>query len=204
MKKALARVAEPQATHKNFFQNEYDPKADYGRCTIGRRLIQLLQRLRSLQPATSPAPASSSATASMRVPRCHHRRMAGCGYHGLIHSGFGITPFAGSYMGDQNPLSASSLTGSYQPRPDCVVCISWQTQSLQTVQIGGSIGKDQPQSSSPSEVPTTQNGGNFGNCQSDRLAARPLPALPTLRNLIEALRGPRARQSWRSLPSSST
>ncbi len=81
-----------------------------------------------------------------------------------FRSGFGITPFAGQYAGDFNPLSASSLTGSYQPRPNCVQGVSG-SQAMQTVQIGSSIGKTDL---NPAAVTGTTN-GQFGNCSYRRV-----------------------------------
>jgi hypothetical protein len=96
------------------------------------------------------------------------------GSHALdvtFRSGFGITPFAGAYAGDENPLSASSLTGSYQPRPDCVVGVSG-SQTPQTVQIGSSIGRVDL---NPGAVTGTAN-GQFGTCDSGSLRG---PSLKT-------------------------
>jgi hypothetical protein len=81
-----------------------------------------------------------------------------------FHSGFGITPFAGQYAGDFNSLSASSLTGSYQPRPNCVSGVSG-SQTMHTVQIGSSIGKV---NLNPAALTGTTN-GQFGNCSSGAL-----------------------------------
>ena len=88
-----------------------------------------------------------------------------------FRSGFGITPFAGQYAGDFNPLSASSLTGSYQPRPNCVQGVSG-SQAMQTVQIGSSIGKVDL---NPVALTGTTN-GQFGNCSSGSLRG---PSLKT-------------------------
>ena len=88
-----------------------------------------------------------------------------------MHSGFGITPFAGTYMGDSNPNSASSLVGSYEPRPNCVAGAA-TNMPMQTVQIGGSIGKV---NLNPGVVAPTQN-GQFGNCQTGSLRG---PSLKT-------------------------
>jgi hypothetical protein len=153
-----AGESQTQAT-QNFFQNEYDPKADYGRCTSDVANYFNGYVLYNL-------PVGRGKQFGNGINRGLDEVIGGWQVAGTVsvHSGFGITPFAGSYMGDQNPLSASSLTGSYQPRPDCVTGISG-SESLQTVQIGSSIGKV---NLNPAAVTTTQN-GQFGNCQSGSL-----------------------------------
>jgi hypothetical protein len=80
-----------------------------------------------------------------------------------FRAGFGITPFAGAYTDDFNPLSASSLTGSYQPGPNCVTGVSGS--ETQTGQIGSSIGKVDL---NPGAVIGTTDGA-FGNCQPGSL-----------------------------------
>ena len=74
-------------------------------------------------------------------------------------------------MGDANPLSASTLTGSYEPRPDCVAGQSG-SQDMQTVQIGGSIGRTNLNPGSVTEVAND----TYGNCQTGALRG---PALKT-------------------------
>ena len=74
-------------------------------------------------------------------------------------------------MGDENPNSAASLTGSYQPRPDCVA-VAAQSVAMQTVQIGSSIGRTNLNPGAVTEVPD----GQFGNCQNGALRG---PALKT-------------------------
>jgi Carboxypeptidase regulatory-like domain/TonB dependent receptor/TonB-dependent Receptor Plug Domain len=161
--------SQTQAT-QNFFQNEYDPKADYGRCTID-------------------VSQSFNAYGIYNLPFGRGKKFAGNANRAVnaviggwktaldvtFRSGFGITPFAGAYMGDQNPNSASTLTGSYQPRPDCVVGVSG-SQSMQTVQIGGSIGKTNLNPAAVSEVADLSAGGTFGNCQNGSLRG---PSLKT-------------------------
>ncbi len=147
--------SQTQAT-QNFFQNEYNPKADYGRCT-------------------TDAASNFGGYALYALPFGHGKAF-GSSVNGVVNqviggwqvatdmsfrSGFGITPFAGQYAGDANPLSASSLTGSYQPRPNCVQGVSG-SQAMQTVQIGSSIGKT---NLNPAAVTGTTN-GQFGNCSS--------------------------------------
>ena len=157
--------SQTQAT-QNFFQNEYDPKADYGRCTTdvnsyfgGYVMYQL--------------PFGHGKLVGNSVGAVVNELIGGWELASDLnfHSGFGITPFAGTYMGDSNPLSASSLTGSYQPRPNCVSGVTTNTP-LQTVQIGSSIGKV---NLNPAAVAPTNN-YQFGNCQSGSLRG---PSLKT-------------------------
>ena len=68
-------------------------------------------------------------------------------------------------------ISASSLTGSYQPRPNCVAGVSG-SQAMQTVQIGSSIGKVDL---NPAALTGTTD-GQFGNCSSGSLRG---PSLKT-------------------------
>ena len=153
-----AGESQTQAT-QNFFQNEYDPKADYGRCT-------------------TDAASNFGGYALYNLPFGRGKAI-GSNVNGVVNqviggwqlatdmsfrSGFGITPFAGQYAGDFNPLSASSLTGSYQPRPNCVQGVSG-SQAMQTVQIGSSIGKVDL---NPAALTGTTN-GQFGNCSSGSL-----------------------------------
>lgn len=164
-----AGESQTQAT-QNFFQNEYDPKADYGRCTtdasqdFGAYAVYNLPFGRGKQFANG-------------VNRGVNEVIGGwqAAVNFTARSGFGITPFAGAYMGDSNPNSASSLTGSYEPRPNCVAG-QLGSQPLQTVQIGGSIGRTNLNPGAVSEVADVANGGTFGNCQNGALRG---PALKT-------------------------
>jgi len=153
-----AGESQTQAT-QNFFQNEYNPKADYGRCT-------------------TDTASNFGGYALYNLPFGHGKMFGGNvnrfvdeaigGWQTAVdtsfHSGFGITPFAGLYAGDQNANSASSLTGSYQPRPNCVAGVSG-SQAMQTAQIGSSIGK---LDLNPAALTGTTN-GQFGNCSSGSL-----------------------------------
>ncbi len=160
-----AGESQTQAT-QNFFQNEYNPKADYGRCTtdaasnLGGYALYSLPFGRGKAFGSNANWVVNQAISGWEVATDLSFR-----------SGFGITPFAGSYMGDQNPLSASSLTGSYQPRPNCVVGVSG-SQAMQTVQIGSSIGKVDL---NPAALTGTNN-GQFGDCSSGSLRG---PSLKT-------------------------
>lgn len=157
--------SQTQAT-QNFFQNEYDPKADYGRCTtdvssyFGGYVMYALPFGRGKALGNSVSVAVNQLIGGWELASDLN-----------FHSGFGITPFAGTFMGDSNPNSASSLTGSYQPRPNCVAGVN-TNQPLQTVQIGSSIGKV---NLNPAAVAPTNN-YQFGNCQSGSLRG---PSLKT-------------------------
>jgi hypothetical protein len=164
-----AGESQTQAT-QNFFQNEYDPKADYGRCTIDTSQNFSAYGVYHL-------PFGRGKQFASNVNRAVDAIIGGweTAVTTSFRSGFGITPFAGAYMGDENPLSASSLTGSYEPRPNCAVGMS-SSQSMETVQIGGSIGKTNLNPASVSEVADVANGGTFGNCQNGALRG---PSLKT-------------------------
>ena len=157
-----AGESQTQAT-QNFFQNEYDPKADYGRCTIDVAQYFVVYGVYDL-------PFGRGKLIGSNVSKPVNAVIGGWKIAGDIsmHSGFGITPFAGQYAGDQNPNSASTLTGSYQPRPDCVQGML-NNQPMQTVQIGGSIGRTNLNPKSVTEVADVANGGTFGNCQNGAL-----------------------------------
>jgi hypothetical protein len=164
-----AGESQTQAT-QNFFQNEYNPKGDYGRCTIdtsqnfGAYAVYSLPFGRGKQFANS-------------IPRALDEVIGGwqTAVDVSLRSGFGITPFAGAYMGDANPNSASTLTGSYEPRPNCNAG-DLGSQALQTVQIGGSIGKTNLNPNAVSEVADVANGGSYGNCETGALRG---PSLKT-------------------------
>jgi hypothetical protein len=157
--------SQTQAT-QNFFQNEYDPMGDYGRCTIDRSQEFTAYGVYQL-------PIGRGKLIGGSVNRAVNEVIGGwqTAADTTFGSGFGITPFAGAYMGDENADSASSLTGSYEPRPDCVAGAPG-TQSMQTVQIGGSIGRT---NLNPGAVTEVAN-GQFGNCQTGALRG---PSLKT-------------------------
>ena len=160
-----AGESQTQAT-QNFFQNEYNPKADYGRCTTDAASNFGGYALYSL-------PFGRGKAFGDHVNRAVDQVIGGwqVATDLSVRSGFGITPFAGAYAGDYNPNSASSLTGSYQPRPNCVAGVSG-SQAMQTVQIGSSIGKVDL---NPGALTGTTD-GQFGNCSSGSLRG---PSLKT-------------------------
>lgn len=160
-----AGESQTQAT-QNFFQNEYNPRGDYGRCTTDVASYFTGYALYDL-------PFGHGRTFGSGVSKPVDEVIGGWKVGGNIalHTGFGITPFAGSYMGDISPVSAASLTGSYEPRPNCAAGIT-TSQALSTVQIGSSIGKTNLNPGAVSEV----NPGQFGNCQTGSLRG---PSLKT-------------------------
>jgi hypothetical protein len=162
-----AGESQTQAT-QNFFQNEYDPKADYGRCTI-----DVNQNFQAYGVYNLPIGRGKLIGSGMS--RGLDEVVGGwqTAVNLALHSGFAITPFAGAYMGDEklDGLTAAQLTGSYQPRPDCVAGVS-QSQSMQTVQIGGSIGRTNLNPAAVTEVADYK----YGNCQNGALRG---PALKT-------------------------
>lgn len=151
---------------QNFFQNEYDPKADYGRCStdvasyFGGYVLYALPFGHGKVLGNSVNPVVNQVIGGWELASDLN-----------FHTGFGITPFAGTFQSDSNANSASSLTGSYQPRPNCVAGVN-TNQPLQTVQIGSSIGKV---NLNPAAVAPTNN-GQFGNCQTGSLRG---PSLKT-------------------------
>jgi hypothetical protein len=164
-----AGESQTQAT-QNFFQNEYDPKADYGRCTIDTSQNFSGYGVYSL-PFGRGKMIGSNVNHAVDAVIGGWKTAASVSFR----SGFGITPFAGAYQGDENPNSASTLSGSYQPRPDCVEGVS-SSQGMQTVQIGGSIGRTNLNPASVTEVANLSDGGSYGNCQNGALRG---PSLKT-------------------------
>jgi hypothetical protein len=155
---------------QNFFQNEYNPKGDYGRCTI-----DLAQYFTAY--GVYDLPFGRGKLIGTNVSRPVNAVIGGwkIAADTSLHSGFGITPFAGSYFGDQNPDSASTLTGSYEARPNCVSGIA-VNQPMQTVQIGGSIGRTNLNPAAVTEVADVSAGGTYGNCETGALRG---PSLKT-------------------------
>jgi hypothetical protein len=160
-----AGESQTQAT-QNFFQNEYNPLGDYGICTIDAAQNLTAYGIYNL-------PFGRGKMIGSNVNRATDAVIGGwqTALDLSFHSGFGITPFAGAYMGDENPQSAASLTGSYQPRPDCVAGAP-RSVGMQTVQIGSSIGRTNLDPGAVTEVAD----GTFGDCQNGALRG---PALKT-------------------------
>lgn len=160
-----AGESQTQAT-QNFFQNEYNPRGDYGRCTTDVASYFTGYALYEL-------PFGQGHSFASGVSKPVDEVIGGwkVGGNVALHTGFGITPFAGSYMGDISPLAAASLTGSYEPRPNCAAGLATD-QPLQTTQIGSSIGKTNLNPGSVTEV----SPGQFGNCETGTLRG---PSLKT-------------------------
>jgi hypothetical protein len=150
--------SQTQAT-QNFFQDEYNPRGDYGRCTTDVNSYFNGYAVYAL-------PFGHGKLIGNNLGGALNEIVGGWELAGdiTLHSGFAITPFAGSYMGDANLNSASSLVGSYEPRPNCVPNVAINVP-MQTVQIGTSIGKV---NLNPAAVAPTGN-GQFGNCQTGAL-----------------------------------
>jgi hypothetical protein len=140
----------------NFFQNEYDPKGDYGKTTID-------------------AASAFNGYAIYNLPFGKDNALSGGQSRGLdeltggwsiamdttFRSGFAVTPLVGDEYSDYNPASASSLTGAvYVPRADCIS--TNLGQRLQTAQIGSSIGVLNLNANAVRD----QADGQFGNCQT--------------------------------------
>ncbi len=160
-----AGESQTQAT-QNFFQNEYDPLADYGRCTIDTSQNFQAYGVYNLPIGRGKLIGSGMSRGLDEVVGGWQTAL-----DLSFRSGFAITPFAGAYMGDENPLSAASLTGSYQPRPDCMSGVP-QSVGMQTVQIGSSIGRTNLNPGAVSEVADY----TYGNCQNGALRG---PSLKT-------------------------
>jgi carboxypeptidase family protein len=160
-----AGESQTQAT-QNFFQNEYNPMGDYGRCTTDVASYFTGYALYDL-------PFGRGRIFGNSVSKPVDEVIGGwqAGGNITLHSGFGITPFAGDFMSDLSPSSAAALTGSYEPRPNCVAGVA-TNQPLQTVQIGSSIGKTNLNPAAVTEV----GAGQFGNCQTGALRG---PSLKT-------------------------
>ncbi len=140
---------------QNFFQNEYNPVGDYGRCTIDAASAFNAYALYDL-------PFGKGKMFGSTVPTAVNEIIGGwnVSLDSTFRSGFAVTPYDGSYMGSANPASASALTApSYVPRASCVAGQSFG-QSPQTVQVGSSIGVA---NLNPAAV-TYQADGQFGNC----------------------------------------
>jgi hypothetical protein len=155
---------------QNFFQNEYNPKGDYGRCTI-----DVAQNFNTF--AVYALPFGRGKQFANSAPRVVDEVIGGweTAFDITLRSGFGITPFAGADFTDENQFSASTLTGSYEPRPNCVSGIQ-SSQPMQTVQINDSIGRTNLNPAAVTEVASVANGGTYGNCETGSLRG---PSLKT-------------------------
>jgi hypothetical protein len=151
----------------NFFQNEYDPMGDYGKCSIDAAASFNAYGLYNLPFGRGKMIAGNS-------PRALDEVIGGwnVALDTTFRSGFAVTPMAGEWMGSFNPAAASNLTApSYVPRADCISGASFG-QHLQFAQIGGSVGV---LNLNPAAV-SDQSDGQFGNCQVGSLRG---PSLKT-------------------------
>lgn len=151
----------------NFFQNEYDPKGDYGRCTIDAAsafngyAIYQLPFGRGKMFANGAGRPLDEAIGGWSVA-----------LDSTFRTGFAVTPYAGEWLGSFNPAAASNLTApSYVPRADCAGGSGFG-ESIQTTQIGSSIGVV---NLDPKAIQDQAN-GQFGNCQVGSLRG---PSLKT-------------------------
>lgn len=139
----------------NFFQNEYNPKGDYGKCSIDAASSFNAYGLYNL-------PIGRGKQFAGNVPKGVDEVIGGwnVSLDTTFRSGFAVTPYAGEWFGSFNPAAASSLTApSYVPRASCAAGQGFG-QNMQTVQIGSSIGVV---NLNPGAV-TDQADGQFGNC----------------------------------------
>jgi hypothetical protein len=151
----------------NFFQNEYDPKGDYGKCSIDAASSLNAYAIYNL-------PFGKGRTFANGVSRAADEVIGGwsVAFDTTFRSGFAVTPYAGEWMGSFNPAAASNLTApSYVPRADCAGGTGFG-QSMTTTQIGSSIGVV---NLNPGAV-KDQADGQFGNCQVGSLRG---PSLKT-------------------------
>lgn len=140
----------------NFFQNEYNPMGDYGKCTIDAAAAFNGYALYNLPFGRGKQFANS-------IPKAVDEVIGGwnVAFDATLRSGFAVTPYDGYFFGSFNPAAASNLTApSYVDRADCVAGQS-PNQPMQFAQIGQSVGMV---NLNPKYV-TTQGDGQFGNCQ---------------------------------------
>jgi hypothetical protein len=151
----------------NFFQNEYNPMGDYGKCTIDAAAAFNAYALYNL-------PFGRGKQFANNVPWGLNEVIGGwnLAFDTTLRSGFAVTPYAGEWMGSFNPAAASNLTApSYVPRASCAAGASF-SQAKQFAQIGSSIGL---LNLNPAAV-QDQADGQFGNCQVGSLRG---PSLKT-------------------------
>jgi len=140
----------------NFFQNEYNPLGDYGKCSIDALAAFNAYGLYNL-------PFGRGKTFGADVPKAADEIIGGwnIALDTTFRSGFAVTPIDGEWMGSFNAAGASNLTapGTYVPRPDCNSDVA-PNMPMVTEQIGGSIGKV---NLNPGFV-SPQADGQFGTC----------------------------------------
>jgi len=140
----------------NFFQNEYNPMGDYGRCSIDAPSSFNMYALYDL-------PFGKGKTFGSTVPTAVNEVIGGwnISFDTTFRSGFAVTAYDGEWFGSFNPAAASNLTApSYVDRASCVAGQSGTTGMSGATQIGSSIGV---LNLNPKAV-TYQADGQFGNC----------------------------------------
>jgi hypothetical protein len=139
----------------NFFQNEYNPKGDYGKCSIDAASAFNAYALYAL-------PFGRGKLIGGGVSKAVDEVIGGwnLSVDTTFRSGFAVTPYAGEWFGSFNALSASNLTApSYVPRADCASNATFG-QHMQFAQIGSSVGMT---NLNPGALQDQAN-GQFGNC----------------------------------------
>lgn len=140
----------------NFFQNEYNPMGDYGRCTIDAAQAFNAYALYNL-------PFGRGRTFASSASRPVDEIIGGwnVSFDTTLRSGFAVTAYDGEWFGSFNPAAASNLTApSYVDRASCVAGQGGNTALSGATQIGSSIGV---LNLNPAAV-TYQADGQFGNC----------------------------------------
>jgi hypothetical protein len=141
----------------NFFQNEYNPMGDYGKCTIDALHAFNAYGLYDL-------PFGHGKMFGAGVNRAVNEVIGGwnVSLDTTLRSGFAVTAMDGEWMGSFNPAGASNLTapGTYVPRPNCNNSVS-PNMSYQFAQIGSSVGMA---NLNPAYITGPQSDGQFGNC----------------------------------------
>jgi hypothetical protein len=140
----------------NFFQNEYNPMGDYGKCTIDAMHAFNAYGLYNL-------PFGRGRMFGSGVSKGVDEIVGGwnVSLDTTLRSGFAVTAMDGEWMGSFNPAAASNLTApSYVPRPNCNNSVS-PNMGYKTVQIGSSIGVV---NLNPAYISGPQSDGQFGTC----------------------------------------
>lgn len=140
----------------NFFQNEYDPMGDYGKCTIDAASAFNAYGLYNL-------PFGRGKQFGSGVNKAADEIIGGwnISLDTTLRSGFAVTAIDGEWMGSFNPAGASNLTSpSYMPRPDCDNSVNPNT-SYSFAQIGSSVGMV---NLNPAYIKSPQSDGQFGTC----------------------------------------
>ena len=156
--------SQTQAT-QNFFQNEYDPKADYGRCTIDVAQYFVAYGVYDL-------PFGRGKLIGSNVSRPVNAVIGGWKIAGDIPS----TPASASLLSPvptwvtRIPMTRHpTLTGSYQPRPDCVAKACRAMNPCKPCRSAEALAEPISTLKAVTEVADVADGGTFGNCQNGAL-----------------------------------